>query len=106
MLAALDAVSLEKATPYKDKVFVRRLPIEESIGGIVIPETGIEKNLFCEIVKVGTGTYYKGEHRPIPVKVGDTVIVRQYNGVEVDITKTDFLVIDAEDIEGIYRDGQ
>lgn len=70
-----------------DNVLLRRLSEQDRThGGIALPDSKYEKNLVCEVLAVGPGTYSQtGVFYPgTKAKVGELVIVRQFEGVKFD----------------------
>lgn len=89
----------------RGKVLVRRsTEVEKSAGGIHLPENKTAKPLQCEVIAIGADRYKdSGVTEPCifsstPVKVGDTVSVRQFHGKNLNIEK-DLLIVDGRDVE-------
>ena len=68
--------------PLHDRVLVKRIEAEaKSPGGIIIPDTAMEKPQEGEVIAVGPGgRNQSGKLTPIDVKVGNRVFVRQMVG--------------------------
>ena len=68
-----------KIRPLHDRVIVKRIEEErKTAGGIVIPDSAAEKPDQGEVLAIGTGKVMDdGKVRPLAVKVGDRVSVRQ-----------------------------
>jgi len=60
-----------------DAVIVKPIEIEETtFGNIIVPDLGKEKNEIAEVISVGPGkTIHDGTILPLPLKVGDKVVV-------------------------------
>jgi chaperonin GroES len=65
--------------PLRDKILVQPKPVEEvSKGGIIIPETAKDAPVEGTILAVGSGIINRdGEHIPLDVKVGDSVLYKK-----------------------------
>lgn len=107
----LESTSREQVTydettlsPYGPNVLVRRLLEETSSGGgILLPENALNKNLFCEVLKVGHGEYIGGKLIPPPCAPGDIVVVRQMDGRKVSSVNRNLVFVHQELIEGIAK---
>jgi len=90
--------------PIGNRVLVKRLEQEETIGGIILPETAKKKQETAIIIAVGTGTTTScGKAIEIPVKVGDTILMDKYAGQEVTVDDEEFVVLKADDIVAIVE---
>ena len=71
-----------KFRPLRDRVLARRLDEQEMTkGGIIIPDTAKEKPQEAQVVAVGTGKVAEdGTVRPLDVKAGDRILLRQVLG--------------------------
>ena len=89
--------------PLGDRVLVQ--PLEEGEvkkGGIIIPDTAMEKPQEAKVVAIGTGKIDDdGKKRPFEVKVGDKVLISKYGGTEIKIDGNTFQVLREDDILGI-----
>ena len=94
-----------KIRPLHDRVIVKRIEEErKSAGGIVIPDTAVEKPDQGEIVAVGKGKKDEnGKLIPIDVKVGDRVLFGKYSGQTVKVKGEELLVMREEDIMGVIE---
>jgi chaperonin GroES len=89
--------------PLGDRVLVRRLEEKETNkGGIILPDTAKKKPEVTEVIAIGPGkTSQEGKVLPIPVKVGDTVLIDKYAGQEITLNDEEFVVIRSDDIVAI-----
>ena len=91
-----------KLKPLEDRILVRRNNIDVmSKGGIMLPDIDKKSRVRCfeaTVVAVGKGRRYNGARIPVPVEVGDTVIFGKFNGVEVDSTDEDLVILHEDDI--------
>jgi chaperonin GroES len=94
-----------KLQPLGDLVLVRRLQAEEKLkGGIILPDTAKKKQEQAEVVAIGTGKKDKnGNLLPIPVKVGDIILMEKYSGQEVTLNDEEFVILRADDIIAIVE---
>ena len=71
-----------KVRPLHDRIIVQRLEEgEQSVGGIIIPDTAKEKPQQGKVVAVGKGKAKDdGKVLPLDVKDGDTILFGKYSG--------------------------
>jgi len=89
-----------KIQPLADRVLVKRLDeeAEQSIGGIIIPDTAKEKPQEAEVVAVGPGRMDEGKRVALEVKKGDKVLIGKYSGTEVKLDGEEHLILREEEI--------
>ena len=87
-------------TPLYDRVLVTRIEEEEeTIGGIVIPDTAREKPQQGEVIAVGSGRILdNGERQKPDVAEGDKVLFGKYAGTEIKYADDEYLILREEDI--------
>lgn len=93
----------EKIRPLADRVLIRRLPLEEMHGPIVIPDIAqnIKEAPIVRGVVVATGPGKRlkdGSRKPMEVKRGDMVLIGPY----VDFERDDLVMCNEADIRGVY----
>ncbi len=91
-----------KIRPLGDRVLVE--PIEEkeqTVGGIIIPDTAKEKPMQGKVVAVGKKTDKDGKEVAFDVKPGDTVLLPKYGGTEVKIDDKKYQLVRDEDLLGV-----
>ena len=73
--------------PLSDRVLVKRLDEaeEQSVGGIIIPDTAKEKPQEAEVVAIGPGRLEDGNRVAPEVSKGDKVLIGKYSGTEVKV---------------------
>jgi chaperonin GroES len=77
---------------------------QETKGGIILPETAKKKQEMAEVVAVGPGKKTEGGTLlPMPVSVGNVVLVDKYSGQEVTLNDEEFLVVRSDDIVAIIE---
>jgi chaperonin GroES len=89
--------------PLGNRVLVRRLEAEEKLkGGIIVPDTAKKKQEKAEVVAVGIGKKDKeGKMIPMPVEVGDIILMDKYSGQDVQIDDEEYVIVRADDIMAI-----
>ena len=92
-----------KIQPLADRVLVKRADEDEeqSVGGIIIPDTAKEKPQEALVVAVGPGRNEDGKRVGLEVKKGDKVLIGKYSGTEVKLDGEDLLIMKESDIMGI-----
>jgi chaperonin GroES len=91
--------------PLGNRVLVRRLEQEEKLkGGIILPDTAKKKQEQAEVVAIGTGKKDKsGNLIPMPVKIGDIIIMEKYSGQDIKLEDEDYVILKADDIIAIIE---
>jgi len=87
--------------PLFDNVVVKPAKAEEQTkSGLVIPDTAKEKPQRGEVVAVGEGRFDdEGKHRiPVDVKVGDTVIYKEWGKTSIKIDGEEYFIMSQGDI--------
>ncbi len=86
--------------PLGNRVLVKRLDAEETLkGGIILPDSAKKKQEQAEVVAIGTGKKDKnGTLIPIPVKVGDIILMEKYSGQEVKLDDQEYIILKSDDI--------
>lgn len=86
--------------PIGNRIVVRpRKADEVSAGGIVIPDSAIDKPMEGEVIAVGSGEIHNdGTRTAMSINVGETVIFTKNVGQEIKIDGEDLLVLSETDI--------
>ena len=86
--------------PLGDRLLVQRMEQEETLkGGIILPDSAKKKQEIAVVVAVGSGkTTDEGKTLPMPVKVGDKVLMDKYSGQEVTVEDEEYVVLRADDV--------
>lgn len=89
--------------PLGNRVLVKRSEQKEAVkGGIILPESAKKKPESAEVIAVGPGkTSEEGKLLPMPVKVGDTILMDKYAGQEITIDDEEYMILRADDIVAI-----
>ena len=92
-----------KVRPTHDRVVVERIdPEAKTAGGIIIPDTAMEKPQQGKVVGVGPGGRDEsGKLIPVDVRVGDRVLFGKWSGTEVMIDGVEYLIMKESDIMGV-----
>ena len=93
-----------KIRPLGDRVLVE--PIEEkeqTVGGIIIPDSAKEKPMQGTVIAVGKKTDKDGKEIAFDVKVGDTVLLPKYGGTEVKLDGKKLQLVREEDLLGVLE---
>jgi chaperonin GroES len=92
-------------TPIGNRVLAQRLEAEETMkGGIILPDSAKKKQETALVIAIGTGKRLDdGKVLPIPVKVGDKILVDKYSGQEVTVDDEEYLIVKADDIIAIIE---
>jgi chaperonin GroES len=92
-----------KFRPLHDRVVIERIdPEAKTAGGIIIPDTAMEKPQQGKVVGVGPGGRDEaGKLIPIDLEVGDRVLFGKWSGTEVKIDGVELLIMKESDIMGV-----
>lgn len=92
--------------PLGDRLLVQRMEQEETLkGGIILPDSAKKKQEIAVVVAVGKGKVTKeGKTLPMPVKVGDKVLMDKYSGQEVTVDNEEYVVLRADDVIATLED--
>ena len=91
-------------TPLHDRVIIRRIEdsVNQTAGGLYIPDTAKEKPQEGEVIAAGEGKYKKdGTRQALDVKKGDRVLFGKYSGSEVKLDGEEFIIMREDEILGI-----
>ena len=86
-----------KIQPLADRVLITPAAAEETVGGIIIPETAKEKPLRGKVIAVGNGT----KDEEMVLKKGDEVLYGKYAGTELELDGTKYLIMRQSDVLAI-----
>jgi chaperonin GroES len=91
--------------PLGNRVLAVRQEKEETLkGGIILPDSAKKKQETAKVVAVGPGQVTKdGKTLPMPVQVGDIILMDKYGSQEVTIDDEDFVIVKADDIIAIVN---
>ena len=94
-----------KLRPLGNRVLVRRLAAEEKLkGGIILPDTAKKKQEQAEVIAIGEGKKDKnGALIPMPVQLGDIILMEKYSGQEVTLEDEEYVILRADDIIAVIE---
>ena len=86
--------------PLHDRIVVRRLEDgEQSVGGIIIPDTAKEKPQRGTVIAVGSGIVREGGPRvPLDVKAGDVIVFGKYASQEIKLDGEGYLIMREDEV--------
>ncbi|MGB2691522.1 MAG: co-chaperone GroES [Thermodesulfobacteriota bacterium] len=92
-----------KVRPLHDKVLIQTQEADEKTkGGIIIPETAVEKPQEAKVVAVGTGIILPdGTIKPLDVKKGDKILIGKYGGTPITVEEKEYLIVREDEILAI-----
>ena len=92
-----------KVRPLHDRIIVQRLEEgEQTIGGIIIPDTAKEKPQQGKVFAVGAGKVKEdGTRQPPDVQTGDTILFGKYSGQDIKIDGEEYLIMREDDVLAI-----
>ncbi|MBR1617873.1 co-chaperone GroES [bacterium] len=91
--------------PLADRIVIKVIDdVQQTSGGIFIPDSAKEKPQKGEVVAVGSGkTLDNGEKEAMEVKVGDVVLFAKYAGTDVKIDDVEYKIISVKDALAIIQ---
>lgn len=94
-----------KIRPLGNRILVQRMEPEETLqGGIILPDSAKKKQESAYVVAVGKGKKTdKGQLLPMPVEVGDVILMDKYAGQEVTLDDEEYIVLRSDDIIAIIE---
>jgi chaperonin GroES len=86
--------------PLHDRIIVRRLEEgEQTIRGIIIPDTAKEKPQRGTVVAAGNGKMNdEGKRIPLDVKAGDLILFGKYTSGEVKVDGEEYLIMREDEV--------
>jgi chaperonin GroES len=87
--------------PLHDRVIIRHIEdnVNQTAGGLFIPDTAKEKPQEGEVIAAGEGKYKEdGTRQQLDVKAGDRVLFGKYSGTEVKVDGDEHLILREDDI--------
>jgi len=92
--------------PLDDRIVVKPNEAEQTTAsGLVIPDTAKEKPQQGKVLAVGPGRWSddEGQHFPLGIEVGQTVLYSKYGGTEVTVDGEDLLILSSRDVLAIVE---
>lgn len=76
----------------------------KTASGIILPDSGEKRQGQGKVIAVGPGKLLEnGTRQVIEVKVGDTVVFKQYAPDEVKVDDKNYLVLSADDVMAVIE---
>jgi chaperonin GroES len=92
--------------PLGDNIVVKPAKAEEQTkSGLIIPETAKEKPNKGEVVAAGDGRWDKDGSKRVPmeIKVGDTVLYKEWGKTSVKIDGEEFFIMAESDVLALVK---
>ena len=91
--------------PLADRVVIKVIDdVQQTSGGIFIPDSAKEKPQRGEVVAVGEGrTLDSGEKEPMAVKVGEVVLYAKYAGTDIKLDGEMLKILSVKDVLGVLE---
>lgn len=92
--------------PLGSRVLAQRQEAQETMkGGIILPDSAKKKQETAKVVAVGDGKKLDdGTVIPVPVKIGDLILMDKYSGQEITLDDEEFVIVKADDIIAIIEE--
>jgi len=92
--------------PLYDNVLVKRADAEErTSGGLFLPSSAQEKQVYGMVKAVGKGKSMKdGSIRPPQVKVGDKVLLAKWGGNEIKYEGEEYLILKESELLAVISE--
>ena len=92
--------------PLYDNVLVQRAePEEKTKGGLFLPSSAQEKQVWGLVKAIGKGKILKnGDIRPLQVSVGDKVLLAKWGGNEITHEGEDYMILKESELLAILTD--
>ena len=92
--------------PLHDRLVVRRLDDgEQTVGGIIIPDSAKEKPQRGTVIAAGSGTVSDdGTRIPMDVKPGDLILFGKYASHEITLNGEPLLIMRENDVLAVLQD--
>src|SRR6478752_10697500 len=95
-----------KIRPLHDRVIIRRIEdnVNQTAGGLFIPDTAKEKPQEGEVIAAGEGKYKEdGTRQSLDVKAGDRVLFGKYSGSEIKLDGEELIIMREDEILGVLE---
>ena len=92
--------------PLHDRIIVLRLDEgEQTIGGIIVPDSAKEKPQHGKVLAAGLGKANEdGKRVPLDVKAGDTILFGKYSGQEIKLDGIEYLIMKEDDVLAVQEE--
>lgn len=91
--------------PLLDRIVIKVIDdVQQTQGGIFIPDSAKEKPQKGEVVAVGQGKILEnGNREEMDVKAGDKVLYAKYAGTDVKIDNVEYKILSIKDVLAIIE---
>ena len=91
--------------PLHDRLIVQRIDEgEQTVGGIIIPDTAKEKPQQGTVIAAGNGKVNDDRKRiPLDVHAGDRILFGKYAGQEIKLDGEAYLIMKEDDVLGVIE---
>ena len=91
--------------PLADRVVIKVIDdVQQTSGGIFIPDSAKERPQKGEVIAVGPGKYTgTGTREEMDVKVADKVLFAKYSGTDVKIDEVEYKILSVKDVLAIIE---
>jgi len=91
----------------RDGIIVRRLDDgEQSVGGIIVPDSAKEKPQRGQVLATGIGeANAEGRRVPLDVKTGDLIVFGKHTGHEITLDGTEYPIMREDDVLAVTGNG-
>tara|TARA_B100000902_G_scaffold236092_1_gene223703 strand:+ start:1223 stop:1516 length:294 start_codon:yes stop_codon:yes gene_type:complete len=91
--------------PIAGKILLKKLSIEKTAGGVIMPDIAQEGANEAEVVSIGPPVITQsGTEVPIQCSVGDKVLYPKFGAKAVDIDGEEFLIISESELFLIFKE--
>ena len=89
--------------PLHDRIIIQRLDEgEQTVGGIIIPDSAKEKPQRGKVIAAGNGkSNDDGKRLPLDVKAGDTILFGKYSGQEIKFDGEEYIIMREDEVLGV-----
>ena len=100
--------NVEDAIPFGDRIMVGDYEkIDTEVGGIVIPDSALERSNYNVVKRLGIGNIDKnGNRTEFPVKEGDNIIMIYDKCIELSMNKKKCYIIHLNNVLGVVIDDE
>jgi chaperonin GroES len=91
--------------PLHDRILVQRIDEgEQTVGGIIIPDTAKEKPQQGTVIAAGNGQVKDdGKRIPLDVRAGDRILFGKYAGQEITLDGEEYLIMKEDDVLAVVE---
>ena len=91
--------------PLADRVVIKVIDdVQQTSGGIFIPDSAKEKPQKGEVIAAGPGAMNKeGKREELEVKVGDTVLFAKYAGTDIKFDGQELKILSEKDVLAVIE---